>query len=107
MTVTCYSDNPVLAAIISNCIADSFENYFISILETNKVTVKVLNAGNIANTPFNTKATQNLFIGSFMGFALSCGVLLLIFVLKDNNKSAKKQFSSAVPESTSKIEKEK
>ena len=106
MTVTCYSDNPTLAAIISNCIADSFENYFITILETNKVTVKVLNAGNIANTPSNAKATQNLFIGSFMGFALSCGILLLIFVLKDKNKSAEKQLDLDVSESTSKTEKE-
>ena len=87
MTVTCYSDNPTLAAIVSNCIADSFEDYLVNILETDNVSAKVLNSGKIANDPSNVKTTRNLVLGAFLGIFLSCGILFLIFILDDKIKS--------------------
>ena len=87
MTVTSYSDNPILAAIISNCIADSFEDYLVNVLETDQVNAKVLNSGKVASDPSNVKTTRNLVLGAFIGIFLSCGILFLVFVLDDKIKS--------------------
>ena len=87
MTVTSYSDNPILAAIISNCIADSFEDYLVNVLETDQVNAKVLNSAKVAKEPYNVKTTRNLVLGAFIGIFLSCGVLFLIFILDDKIKS--------------------
>ncbi|MBQ9744806.1 MAG: hypothetical protein IJW19_06760 [Clostridia bacterium] len=87
MSVSASTTDPALSAIITNAIADSFEDHLVKILETDEVKAKVYNSGKVASEPYNIATTRNVIIGALIGVILSCGVLFLVFIFDDKIKS--------------------
>ena len=87
MTVTANTPNPKLSAIITNAVAESFEDYLIDVLETTEVKAKRIDSGKVSSEPSNIHTTRNVLLGVVVGVLLSCGVLFLVFVFDDKIKS--------------------
>jgi len=87
MTVTANTPDATLSAIITNAVAESFEDYLIDVLETNEVKAKRIDSGKISAEPSNVHTARNIALGAIIGILLSCGVLFLVFVFDDKIKS--------------------
>ena len=86
INITITSTKPEEAAAIANEFLDVASRYVADVMVTDRPTV--LSVALVPEKPIGPSTVKNALLGAIMGIALSCGYLVVAFLLDDKVKSA-------------------